>query len=127
MAFSDNEKASIRKVMCAPKRLLVQYGLWWDRFPLEDAMDQVGEDPEASAIILSALDQVANLDTQIDDIVELAFVNTADAFKLEVRQGIRALEERGRQKIRVISDVLGLEPMGDYYSAPRTQSSRKFI
>lgn len=127
MAFSETEKAQIRKVMCAPKRFLVQYGLLSDKFPLEDAMDQVGEDAETKAIIIAALSDIDSIDSQIDELNELGFVEKADDFGLNVAKGTKGFEKRGRQKIAIISSALGLQPLFDYYASARTLSSTEFI
>lgn len=119
MAFSGSQRASIRKFMCATLRHTDSTELF---YPLEDAMDVVGGDEDSAELVLSVIAEIEAIETKITALHELAHIRDAEDITLRPGSGVYLLRAEGRRKIRIISDVLGLKPLGDYFSAPKVES-----
>lgn len=116
MAFTNTEKVSIRSIMCATKRFLDFSAAY---YPLENAMDIIGADTETSALVRAALAKIDLIETQMSDLQELVYIEKAEENTLKAAQGFALLRSEGRRHIRKIANALGLDPLDDYFSAPK--------
>lgn len=75
---------------------------------------------DTQTLIRSYMSQLASIDSQITNLLPLAFVNDAGDEKVNVKpmHAVRFLEQQGRKLITRLCIPLGLEgPRKDYYSS----------
>lgn len=87
----------------------------------------IESDDETSDLVVSTLAEIAALDLQLTELMDLSYVKDVEGIKIDPGAGVARLQNQGRRKIRVISDALDLKPMADYYSPPATHAASRWI
>ncbi len=111
MAFTSDQEARIRRYLGYPD-------LWrYKDTRLEGAMDSAGADPDASALVIADLAQIAAIDAKItSEGVDNAGVKAVDEIEFFENGGaVETWRNIGRSIIGRISTTLGVPLYADYY------------
>jgi hypothetical protein len=128
MPFTSAQKDTIRKLLCCPKRFLDSALLPYPyNYPLAERILVVESDADTTALLVQTLTEVAAIDAQITELMDLSYVSDVEGIKINPGAGIMRLRMQGMTKIRIISDALDLKPMGNYYSPPSTIASSRWV
>jgi len=113
MAFSDPDQARIFSRMGRARRYLQIDSA------LVHAINAVGDDAEVSALIVSYLDRCDEIDEKLVDAEDRQALMSADQGDVVFAQyrELAALRSQGRMYIGRIGRLLGVEPLGDGFSA----------
>lgn len=120
MAFSESERANIRRYLGLASLYLKNYSRFEDAITLTQSVSEGGQMPDSSTenLIRNALTKLALVETKLEALWDQAQVVEmgSDQVKINPARGAFHLRMEGRRHIATISNTIACVPIADFFS-----------